>query len=182
MDQSILTILKLGFVGLLYVFFLGVLSVVWAELKPPAPVPAAGASRRTRPQTKRDSSARLGRSAILGRGGEAQSPPTALVMVEPPDQRGRPFPLLAEMTVGRAAGCNIALGSDTTVSQLHARIFTDPEGRLMVEDLGSTNGTWLNRRKVTAPVPMRRGDRLQFGATVFEIGGEHVAGRKGART
>jgi pSer/pThr/pTyr-binding forkhead associated (FHA) protein len=38
-----------------------------------------------------------------------------------------------------------------------------------VEDLGSTNGTYLNRRKVTAPIIIRRGDRLQVGKTVLEL-------------
>jgi pSer/pThr/pTyr-binding forkhead associated (FHA) protein len=57
---------------------------------------------------------------------------------------------------------------DTTVSQLHARVFRR-DGRVYVEDLGSTNGTWLNRARVSAAVPMKRGDRLQFGSTVLEV-------------
>jgi pSer/pThr/pTyr-binding forkhead associated (FHA) protein len=38
-----------------------------------------------------------------------------------------------------------------------------------VEDLGSTNGTFLNRKQVSAPIALRRGDRLQVGKTVFEV-------------
>ena len=53
--------------------------------------------------------------------------------------------------------------------QLHARVFRK-EGQLYVEDLGSTNGTYLNRKKVTAPIQLRKGDRLQIGRTVMELG------------
>ena len=69
--------------------------------------------------------------------------------------------------MGRAGGCQITL-DDTYVSQLHARVFRR-EGQLYVEDLGSTNGTYLNRKKVTAPIAIRKGDRLQIGKTVMEL-------------
>ena len=69
--------------------------------------------------------------------------------------------------MGRAGGCQITL-DDTFVSQLHARVFRR-EGQLYVEDLGSTNGTFLNRKKVTAPIAIRKGDRLQIGKTVMEL-------------
>jgi pSer/pThr/pTyr-binding forkhead associated (FHA) protein len=57
---------------------------------------------------------------------------------------------------------------DTFVSQLHARLFAR-EDKLYLEDLGSTNGTTLNRKPVSAPVEIRRGDRIQVGKTVFEV-------------
>jgi pSer/pThr/pTyr-binding forkhead associated (FHA) protein len=69
--------------------------------------------------------------------------------------------------VGRAAGCQIII-DDTYVSQLHARLFLR-DGQLLVEDLGSTNGTYLNRTKVAGPMVMQRGDRLQVGNTVMEV-------------
>ena len=93
--------------------------------------------------------------------------PLRLKVVEPAADRGRTYDLGDELTVGRAGGCQITL-DDTFVSQLHARVFRR-DGQLYVEDLGSTNGTFLNRKKVSSPQPLRRGDRLQIGKTVLEL-------------
>ena len=88
-------------------------------------------------------------------------------MVEPAALAGTTFPLGDELTVGRAAGCQITL-DDTYASQVHARIFMR-DGQLYVEDLGSTNGTYLNRRKVSAPMVVSHGDQIQIGSTVMEV-------------
>ncbi|MCU1460244.1 MAG: hypothetical protein JWO37_319 [Acidimicrobiales bacterium] len=154
MPPALLTILKFCLLALLYLFLVRVVRAVWFELKPPARVLAAPvggkSSRRDRPS----------------RGGRAKG--DRLRVIEPAAQRGRAYDLADELTVGRAAGCQITL-DDTYVSQLHARVFRK-EGQLYVEDLGSTNGTYLNRKKVTAPVQLRKGDRLQIGRTVMELG------------
>jgi pSer/pThr/pTyr-binding forkhead associated (FHA) protein len=152
--EALLTILKLFFLALLYLFFFRVLRAVWAELTVPAvPVaaPAAGG----------------GRAAAAPRGAPAKGD-LRLKVVEPSADRGKVYELGDELTVGRASGCQIAIPDDTYVSQLHARIFRR-EGQIFVEDLGSTNGTFLNRKKVSAPQPLRRGDRLQIGKTVLEL-------------
>ena len=65
--------------------------------------------------------------------------PTQLKVVAPPEMVGLRFDLAEEMTIGRAAGCQITL-DDTFASQVHARVFRR-DGQLYVEDLGSTNGT-----------------------------------------
>src|SRR5205085_9063778 len=149
---SLLTILKFCFLALLYLFFVRVLRAVWAELTGPrVTVPAVGGRQR-------------GRAAPARRGG----PATRLRIVEPADQRGRTYELADELTVGRAAGCQVALEGDTYVSQLHARLYRK-DGQLYIEDLGSTNGTYLNRKKVSGPMLLRRGDRLQIGKTVLEV-------------
>jgi pSer/pThr/pTyr-binding forkhead associated (FHA) protein len=150
MPDSLLQILKVCLLGVMLLFFLRVLRVVWAELKAPAPVPMA-------PPVAAAAAGRASRSGDAPR----------LRVVEPADQRGQSYDLADEVTVGRAAGCGVAL-EDVTVSQLHARIFRR-DGRLWVEDLGSTNGTFVNRTKVAAPVALRRGDRLQVGNTVLEV-------------
>ncbi len=89
------------------------------------------------------------------------------MVVEPAAQRGRSYPLGNEASIGRAAGCQITV-DDTYVSQIHARVFAR-DGKWMVEDLGSTNGTWMNRQKVAGPMVMAPGDRVQVGNTVLEL-------------
>lgn len=155
MSEELLNILKLCLLALLYLFFLRVLRAVWAELSP-RPVDAAGA---TAPRVSRDSRAAAAKRPKRGVA-------TELLVVEPADQRGRRFSLTDELTVGRAAGCQITL-DDTYVSQLHARVFAR-DGQHFVEDLGSTNGTYLNRQKVSGPMVMKKGDHLQVGDTVLE--------------
>ncbi len=74
---------------------------------------------------------------------------------------------MGEMTIGRAAGCQISL-DDTYISQLHARVSPSDTG-VVVEDLGSTNGTYLNRQRVTTPIIGANGDRIQLGGIVLEV-------------
>jgi pSer/pThr/pTyr-binding forkhead associated (FHA) protein len=151
MSEQLLNILKICLLVLLYLFFLRVLRAVWAEVKGP-PVAATAARRNGRDHRRR--SARKDEGAVLR-------------IVEPADQRGRRFPLDSEVTVGRAAGCQVTL-DDNYTSQIHARLFVRDD-QLFVEDLGSTNGTYLNRQKVSGPMVMQRGDRLQVGNTVMEL-------------
>lgn len=152
MPEQLLTILKLCLLVLLYLFFLRVLRAVWAEVNGPKMVetPARRARRRSRPRVSRSGT---------GAGG--------LRLVEPVDQAGRHYPLADELTVGRAAGCHITL-DDTYISQLHARVYSR-DGQVFVEDLGSTNGTYLNRSKVDGPTPVGQGDHIQVGSTVMEL-------------
>ncbi len=150
MDEQLLTILKLCLLALLYLFFLRVLRAVWTEIRGPKVVEAS--PRRAQREARRV---------------ERKSAPVQLTIVEPTALKGRRYPLADELTVGRAAGCQVTI-DDTYASQLHARVFAR-DGQLFVEDLGSTNGTFLNRNKVQGPQVMRRGDRLQVGNTVMEL-------------
>ena len=151
MPESLLTILKFCFLALLYLFFIRVVRAVWTEVTapPPPPVPVAPP-----PRTRRERTA-------------AKRTVAHLRVVEPAEQRGRTYDVADELTIGRAAGCQVPL-EDSYASQLHARLFRR-NGELLVEDLGSTNGTFLNRKKVDAAVPIRKGDRLQVGKTVLEL-------------
>jgi len=164
-SDQLLFILKLCLLALLYLFFFRVLRAVWAELKTPAPasVPAP-ASRAPAPAAA--AAAAGSRKERKAADKAARSVPH-LEVLEPADERGRSYPLGNEASIGRAAGCQITI-DDTYCSQLHARVFTN-EGQWFVEDLGSTNGTWLNRQKVAGPMVLRRGDRLQVGNTVMEL-------------
>jgi pSer/pThr/pTyr-binding forkhead associated (FHA) protein len=152
--ESLLAILKLCALALLYLFFLRVIRAVWAEVAPArataAPAPAAKAPRRP-----------SGRKPA--KGGDS------LLVVEPREQKGQRYALDGEVTMGRAAGCTITL-ADNYASQHHARVFRRDDA-LHVEDLGSTNGTYVNGTKLTSPMPLKRGDRVKVGATVFEVVG-----------
>ena len=76
-------------------------------------------------------------------------------------------PLEATTTIGRAPECELRL-EDTYASQQHARIFARGTG-WYVEDLGSTNGTFVNEQKLVAPALLQPGDRVRIGQTVLEL-------------
>lgn len=154
MPDQLLNLLKLFLLVLLYLFFLRVLRAVWTEVN--VARAADGAAAPAKPK------ARPRRPARAGRNNQPH-----LKALEPSNLRGRSFPLDEEITLGRAAGCQVPL-DDAYASQVHARVF-QRDGQWYVEDLGSTNGTYLNRRRVAGPMVIKRRDRLQIGNTVLEL-------------
>jgi hypothetical protein len=90
-----------------------------------------------------------------------------LVVVQPPAERGHAFTVDGDATLGRGGGCTVPLAFDTFVSQVHARV-TERDGSLWVEDVGSTNGTYVNGERIDAPTKLGKGDRVQVGETVLE--------------
>lgn len=157
MSEQLLFILKLCLLALLYLFFFRVLRAVWAEVHAPLTAPAVVTPTRTKPSKKSRRRARR----------EQRRNTATLVVVEPAAAKGRTYPLQGELTIGRAPGCQVSI-DDTFVSQVHARVFVR-NGQYMLEDLGSTNGTQLNRRRVAAPTVLNRGDRIEVGGTVLEL-------------
>ena len=150
MPTSLLQILNDALLALLLLFFLRVLRAVWAQLKPvPVAVAAPAAPTAAAPAPAARSTLRL-------------------KVIEPAAARGQVFEVGEEVTLGRSPGCGVAL-QDSTVSQVHARLFRQGS-TLWIEDLGSTNGTWVNKAKVSAPVTLKRGDRVAVGGTVLEVG------------
>lgn len=93
--------------------------------------------------------------------------PPCLVVRLPEDDRGRRHDLGGDVTIGRDASCDITV-DDGYSSQVHARLFSQ-DGLHHLEDLGSTNGTYVNRQRVQTATTVRRGDQIQIGATVFEV-------------
>ncbi|MEP7112999.1 MAG: FHA domain-containing protein [Ilumatobacteraceae bacterium] len=173
--EPLLGILKYVLLGLLYLFFARVLWAVWSEVRGPRPgvagtkahagiaptdptVAAPLPTAATMPPGKRAVRAPKGRRGNVGR----------FVIIEPKATRGSVFAIGQEITIGRAGTATIGMGDDAFVSQLHARVFRDA-GTAMVEDLGSTNGTYLNGKRLTAPERITKGDRVQIGNTVFEV-------------
>ncbi len=178
MSDQLLTVLKFALLALLYLFFLRVVRAVWAELKDPAaqapvpvPMPLPAPAMAAAPTIVRPAQVT---AAVPGPGAPppVADPQLHLVVVDPAEARGRTFPLgehgQTDLTVGRAIGCGLALPEDTFVSQLHARLF-QADGTWQIEDLGSTNGTFLNRHKVSGPQALRPGDRIQIGRTELEV-------------
>lgn len=83
---------------------------------------------------------------------------------------GLPEPRVGKLRIGRLAGCDLRLG-DPTVSRVHAELRFEG-GRWVVYDLGSSNGTYVNDRRVAGSVPVRPGDRLRFGRLGFQLTAE----------
>mgnify|MGYP001233312750 CR=1 FL=1 len=80
---------------------------------------------------------------------------------------GQSFQLKEESTVGRDLACEISL-SDPEISRKHARFFTR-EDNIYVEDLGSTNGTFLNGERIASPQQLRIGDVITLGESVAMV-------------
>lgn len=111
-------------------------------------------------------------------GASRNGAPASLELVLPDRSR---MPLVERITIGRAPGNTLEL-DDPTVSRQHARI--SPAGSLggspVLEDLGSSYGTWLDGRRVTRPSRLADGSRLRFGTEELVVDrhrGEHEAGR-----
>jgi pSer/pThr/pTyr-binding forkhead associated (FHA) protein len=149
MPHSLLEILRYFLLAAIWLFFVYAARMVWVEV------------RRSRAEQ------------------QAQTPPAAAVaadktmalrlrVVDPPQRRGRVFELGDEVTVGRSPGCAVPLDDDTFASTVHARVFRR-SGELWIEDLGSTNGTWLNDERLEEPSRLRRGDRVKVGSTILEV-------------
>jgi pSer/pThr/pTyr-binding forkhead associated (FHA) protein len=100
------------------------------------------------------------------RGAPSPARPSMLT-VQSDGQRSRSVRLDGSTTIGRSVECELRL-DDTYVSQQHARIF-DRGGNWYVEDLGSTNGTFVNDQKLVAPAMLTPGDKVRVGQTTVEL-------------
>ena len=171
MPEQLLGLLKFCLLALVYLFFLRVLWAVWSSIRDPQPAatPAATSRRRVRiPKAERRADGKVVKATKAGAGKKAMVRAATQVVIRMPTERaGTLIALDRELTIGRAANCELALPDDTYLSQLHARLFVR-DGQAQVEDLGSTNGTYLNGERVTTAVPLRPGDSVQVGATVLE--------------
>jgi pSer/pThr/pTyr-binding forkhead associated (FHA) protein len=154
MPNLVLDLLKYVFLAVLYIFVWRAVKTVYLELRPPAArrpaPPRSHAAAPARPPSRR------GRKA-----------PHKVAVIDGNSQKGKTIDLGPELTIGRAEKCHLML-DDTYVSQVHARIYSRGDS-FMVEDLGSTNGTYLNRRRITSPTELQRGDQVKVGKTVLEL-------------
>lgn len=91
----------------------------------------------------------------------------ALTFVEPTERAGERVALRESLLLGRSATCDLVL-DDTFLSGRHAQI-TEESGDFFIEDLGSTNGTYVNAELLTQRTQLLRGDVLQIGNVIFEV-------------
>jgi EmrB/QacA subfamily drug resistance transporter len=82
--------------------------------------------------------------------------------------RGVEFDLSGELEIGRDPGLGLALGEDSLVSKRHARLEVRADG-LVLEDLGSRNGTFVNGQRIQGAVFVQPGDRIVIGGTTLEL-------------
>src|SRR3954452_1633481 len=83
--------------------------------------------------------------------------------------QGQDIALEQELVIGRSTPGAGSLGGDSEISRVHARVFRDAAGQLTVEDLGSTNGTFVNGDRISAPTPLRPGDEVRVGQTTLGV-------------
>ena len=154
MPPFVLDVLKYAFLALLYFF-------VYQALRSPA-LDLAGGGRRA---SRADGPAVSPREARRARG--RTKAPRKLLIVDGGGGKPGTIRLEEALQVGRAEACQIRLG-DTYISQFHARLFPR-DGTWYIEDLGSTNGTYLNQRKLTGPSEVHAGDVVRLGKTTLEL-------------
>jgi pSer/pThr/pTyr-binding forkhead associated (FHA) protein len=90
-----------------------------------------------------------------------------LIFVEQRPIAGRVLPIEAGLTIGRE-GCDIVL-PDPEVSRKHAVMRVLDGGGAAIEDLGSTNGTWVNNERTEGATPVDVGDVVRFGNTLWHV-------------
>lgn len=157
---------KFVFLGVLYLFVYYMVRSIARDLRIPSTIAAAGLSRSGITVAVAGGHAGPDLAASGARGAGVW----ALVVSQSPYlQVGSAFllPVGERVLVGRAAESEVVL-SDTFVSSNHARVIAEEEG-LVVEDLGSTNGTVVGGREVVGPVLVASGETIAIGDTVFTV-------------
>jgi hypothetical protein len=169
MSELTLTVIRLGLLALLWIFVFSVVGVLRGDLygtrvltrgKPSSthraarePVAQAGpATGLATPKASRAAAKRI---------------PTTLTVTEG-SLAGTTLSLMdSGVLLGRNPECTLVLDDDFA-SGRHARIFRRDAG-WFVEDLGSTNGTFLGSSRLIAPMPVEVGSTLRIGKTIFEL-------------
>jgi len=155
MSEIALTVLKVLYLALLWFFILSAVSVIRSDLfgrtVPLADQPRALESAA--PPAKRPRRSR-GQPRIMAITSGTQAGQTA-------ELAG------GVVLIGRGADCQLILDDDY-VSTRHARVVAGEDG-CYVEDLGSTNGTYVNGQRVTAPTTITLADTVRIGKTVLKL-------------
>ncbi|MDT0342116.1 FHA domain-containing protein FhaB/FipA [Streptomyces litchfieldiae] len=162
MSELTLTVMRLGFLAVLWLFVIVAVQVIRSDLFGTRVTQRAVARRPEPAQPQRRP------QQPPQRGRQRRGAPTKLVITEG-SLTGTTVALQGQtITLGRAHDSTIVLDDDYA-SGRHARIYPDRDGQWIVEDLGSTNGTYLDRGRLTAPVPIPPGTPIRIGKTVIEL-------------
>jgi pSer/pThr/pTyr-binding forkhead associated (FHA) protein len=159
MNALELTLVRIGFLAVLWLFVIAAVGVVRTDLFGPVSQRRKRAGSVPQPRPAKVKPSRPSRPAratpqqLLVTGGALAGTSLGLS-----DQ---------QITIGRADDATLVL-SDDYASTRHARLFPQ-DGQWLVEDLGSTNGTYLDRQKVTQPTPVPIGVPIRIGKTVLEL-------------
>lgn len=169
MSELTLTVMRLGFLAVLWLFVIVAVQVIRSDLfgtrvtqrgarrEAARPQQAAARQQAAPPQQRQQAGGRQRRNA-----------PTKLVVSEG-TLTGTTVALQGQtISLGRAHDSTIVLDDDYASSR-HARIYPDRDGQWIVEDLGSTNGTYLDRSRLTTPTPIPLGAPIRIGKTVIEL-------------
>ncbi|MFI7005808.1 FHA domain-containing protein [Streptomyces sp. NPDC050145] len=169
MSELTLTVMRLGFLAVLWLFVIVAVQVIRSDLFGTR-VTQRGARRESgrAQQAARQAAPPQQRQQQSGGGRQRRGAPTKLVVSEG-TLTGTTVALQGQtITLGRAHDSTIVLDDDYASSR-HARIYPDRDGQWIVEDLGSTNGTYLDRTRLTTPQPIQLGAPIRIGKTVIEL-------------
>jgi FHA domain len=147
--------LKFGFLAVLYLFLLWMARSAMKDLRRSGSAPAAYADDAT--------GMHVASSGLGGDGDHGE--PKLRVETAAGLRAGSAYSLADGAVLGRGEQADIKL-EDTFASSQHARLA--PHGDVIVlEDLGSTNGTYLNEEPLRGPQPLHPGDRIRIGDSQF---------------
>lgn len=159
MNALTLTLIKVAFLAVLWLFVIAAVGVVRTDLFGPS----LSARQQRRQQRQRPAKA----PRQPARPTRSRGTPRLLV-VTAGTLAGTQLELAEQqITIGRSNDATLVLADDYASSR-HARLFPQ-DGQWIVEDLGSTNGTYLDRQKVTQPTPVPAGVPIRIGKTVLEL-------------
>ncbi|MEU6193989.1 FHA domain-containing protein [Streptomyces sp. NPDC047061] len=172
MSELTLTVMRLGFLAVLWLFVIVAVQVIRSDLFGTR-VTQRGSrreeGRRQQPAARQQAAPPQQRAQQPAAGGRQRRNAPSKLVVSEGTLTGTTVALQGQtITLGRAHDSTIVLDDDYASSR-HARIYPDRDGQWIVEDLGSTNGTYLDRSRLTTPTPIPLGAPIRIGKTVIEL-------------
>ncbi len=161
MSELSLTIIRVAFLAVLWLFVIAAIGVVRTDL-------LGGPATSRRARTRQQQTLRPPRQPRATKPARPSRGSPRFLVVTAGALKGTSLDLAQQqITLGRSNDATLVLNDDYASSR-HARIFPQ-DGQWIVEDLGSTNGTYLDRQKVTRPTPVPLGVPIRIGKTVLEL-------------